>query len=130
MYNSCMLPAMAYGADTRTLTNQAQGKLAVAQIKMERSMLNDTDMDRRTNVSVKERKSLEHNQQRERKLNGPGQATFTASKPPMDLACYHLETNCWTRSGRGQRKQANLEATCWEIRPNTGHCDLPNDDDG
>ena len=32
-YNSCVLPAMAYGAETWTLTKQAQNKLAFAQTK-------------------------------------------------------------------------------------------------
>ena len=36
VYNSCVLPAMAYGAETWTLTKQAQNKLAAAQTKMER----------------------------------------------------------------------------------------------
>ena len=38
VYNSCVLPAMAYGAETK----QAQNKLAAAQTNMERSMLNIT----------------------------------------------------------------------------------------
>ena len=42
VYNSCVLPAMTYGAETWTLTKQAQNKLAAAQTKMERSMLNIT----------------------------------------------------------------------------------------
>ena len=39
---------MTYG--TWTLTKQAQNKLAAAQTKMERSMLNITYKDRRTNI--------------------------------------------------------------------------------
>ena len=39
VYNSCVLPAMTYGAETWTLTKQAQNKLAAAQTKMDRSML-------------------------------------------------------------------------------------------
>ena len=42
VYNSRVLPAMAYGADTWTLTKQAQIKHAAAQTKIERSMLNIT----------------------------------------------------------------------------------------
>ena len=49
VYNSCVLPAVTYGAETWTLTKQAQNKLAAAQTKMERSMLNITYKDRRTN---------------------------------------------------------------------------------
>ena len=36
VYNSCVLPAMTYGAETWTLTKQSQNKLAAAQTKMER----------------------------------------------------------------------------------------------
>ena len=55
VYNSCVLPAMTYGAETWTLTKQAQNKLAAAQTKMERSMLNITYKDRKTNICVRER---------------------------------------------------------------------------
>ena len=46
---------MTYGAETWTLTKQAQNKLAAAQTKMERSMLNITYKDRKTNIWVRER---------------------------------------------------------------------------
>ena len=55
VYNLCVLPAMTYGAETWTLTKQAQNKLAAAQTKMERSMLNITYKDRKTNICVRER---------------------------------------------------------------------------
>ena len=55
VYNSCVLPAMTYGAETWTLTKQAQNKLTAAQTKMERSMLNITYKDRKTNIWVRER---------------------------------------------------------------------------
>ena len=58
VYNSCVLPAMTYGAETWTLTKQAQNKLAAAQTKMERSMLNITYKDRRTNIWIRERTKL------------------------------------------------------------------------
>ena len=58
VYNSCVLPAMTYGAETWTLTKQAQNKLAAAQTKMERSMLNITYKDRRTNIWLTERTKL------------------------------------------------------------------------
>ena len=58
VYNFCVLPAMTYGAETQTLTKQAQNKLAAAQTKMERSMLNITYKDRRTNICVRERTKL------------------------------------------------------------------------
>ena len=51
VYNSCVLPAMTqYGAETWTLTKHAQNKHAAAQTKMERSMLNITYKDRKTNI--------------------------------------------------------------------------------
>ena len=50
VYNSCVLPAMTYGAETWTLTKQAQNKLATAQTKMDRSMLNIIFKDRKTNI--------------------------------------------------------------------------------
>ena len=43
------------GAETWILTKQAQNKLAVAQTKMERSMLNITYKDRNTKIWVRER---------------------------------------------------------------------------
>ena len=58
VYNSCVMPAMTYGAETWTLTKQAQNKLAAAQTKMERCMLNITYKDRRTNIWVREKTQL------------------------------------------------------------------------
>ena len=43
-----LLPAMTYGAETWALTTHANIKLAAAQTKMERSMLNITYRDRKT----------------------------------------------------------------------------------
>ena len=77
MYNSCVLPAMTYGTETWTLTKQAQNKLAAAQTKMERSMLNITYKDRRTNILVRERTKLIDIIYTVRKLNGPGQGILT-----------------------------------------------------
>ena len=42
-----------YGAETWTLTKQAQNKLAAAQTKMERSALSITYKDRKTNIWVR-----------------------------------------------------------------------------
>ena len=50
VYNSCVQPAMTYGADSWTLTKQAPNKLAAAQTKMERRMLNITSKYRNTNI--------------------------------------------------------------------------------
>ena len=55
VYNSCALPSMTYGTETWTLTKQAQNKLAAAQTKMERSMLNITYKNIKTNSCVRER---------------------------------------------------------------------------
>ena len=58
LYNSCVLPAMTCGAGTWTLNKQAHSKLAVAHTKMERSMLNITYKDRKTNIWVRERTNV------------------------------------------------------------------------
>ena len=55
VYNSCVLSAMSYGAETWTLTKQAQNKLTAAQTKMEISMFNITYKDRQTNILGRER---------------------------------------------------------------------------
>ena len=49
------MTAMTCGAETWTLTKQAQNKLAAAQTNTERSMLNITYKDRKTNIWVRER---------------------------------------------------------------------------
>ena len=55
VYNSCVLPAMTYGAETWALTKQPQNKLAAAQTKTEISKLNITYKDRKSNIWVRER---------------------------------------------------------------------------
>ena len=114
------------GAETWTLTKHAQNKRATAQTKMERSMLNITYKDRKTNVWVRERtKSYIYNQHCKKTEMVLGRAYQPPQRRPMDLACYHLETTmtrkgdegdqpsggetAWTntgasRSGRGQHK--------------------------
>ena len=54
VYNSCVLIAMTHGAETWTLTKQAQNKLAAEYTKMDRRMLNITYKDIRTNVCIRE----------------------------------------------------------------------------
>ena len=49
-YTSCLLPEMTYGAETWALIKQAKNKLAATQTKMERSMVNITYRDRKTNI--------------------------------------------------------------------------------
>ena len=53
VYNSCVLPAMTYSGETWSLTKQDQRKLAAVQTKMERSVLNITYHDRKTNTWVR-----------------------------------------------------------------------------
>ncbi|KAK2179692.1 hypothetical protein NP493_477g03002 [Ridgeia piscesae] len=55
VYNSCIFPAMAYGKETWALTTQEKNKLAAAQTKMIRGMLNITYLDRKTNSWVREK---------------------------------------------------------------------------
>ena len=52
VYNSCVLQAMTYGAETN---KQAHNILAAAQTNKERSMPNITYNDRKTNIWVRER---------------------------------------------------------------------------
>ena len=79
VYNSCVLPAMRYGAVTWTVTKQAQNKLAAAQTKMERSMLNITYKDRKTNIWVRKQTKVIYIISNVIK-NGPGQGISTALK--------------------------------------------------
>ena len=58
VYASCALPAMPCGADTWAQTKHAQNKLAAAQTKMERSMLNITYKDRKTNIWAREKTNV------------------------------------------------------------------------
>ena len=93
VYNSCVLPAMTYGAETWTLTKQAQNKLVAAQTKMERSMLNITYKDRRTNIWVRERTKLIDIIYTVRKNEMVlGRAYQPPQRRPMDLVRHHLET--------------------------------------
>ena len=57
VYNSCVLSAMTYGAETWTLTKQAQNKLAAAQTRMG-IMLNITYKDRQTDIWARERENV------------------------------------------------------------------------
>ena len=59
VYNSCVLPAIPYGAEIWPLTKQAQNKLAATQTRMERSMLNIT-YKINANVWVRERNLATH----------------------------------------------------------------------
>ena len=117
VYNSCVLPAMTYGTETWTLTNQAQNKLAAAQTKMERSMLNITYKDRKTNIWVREKTKVIDIISNVRKMKWSYQPP---QRRPMDYACYHLETikNIMTRKddkggqpSGGETTWTNTEAT-------------------
>ena len=59
IYNSCVFPAMTYGAETQAPTIYAKNKLAATQTKMERSMLNITFRDRK-NKHLGKRKDQAH----------------------------------------------------------------------
>ena len=87
---------MTYGTETWTLTNQAQNKLAAAQTKMERSMLNITYKDRKTNIWVRKKTKVIDIISNVRKMKWSWAGHINR---PMDHACYHLETikNIMTR---------------------------------
>ena len=94
VYNSSVLPAMKYGEATCTLTKQGHNKLAAAQTKMERIMLNITYKDRKTNIGVRERTTVIHpvyNQHCEKNEMVLDRAYNPPQRRSMDLACHHLE---------------------------------------
>ena len=80
VYNSCVLPAMIYGMETWAFTIHAKNKLAATQTKMERSMLNVTYRDKKTNIWVREKTKvtdvIEH--VRRRKWTWAGHGTMAA----------------------------------------------------
>ena len=90
VYNSCVVPAMTYGADTWTLTKQAHNKRAATQTKMERSMLNITYKDRKTNIWVRERTKFIDNPHCKKNEMVLGRAYQPPQRRPMDLACHHF----------------------------------------
>ena len=123
-----------YGAETWTLTKQAQNKLAAAHTKMERSMLNITYKDRKTNVRVREKsKFIDIISNVRKMLMVLGRAYKPPQRRPMDHAFYQLETirqekttmetsqaverrpgQILERHDRAEdcTKQANLETAC------------------
>ena len=153
VYNSCVLPAMTYGAETWTLTKQAQNKLAAAQTKMERSMLNITYKDRRTNIWVRERTKLIDIIYNVRKMKWSWAGHINRLKDdrwtsrvttwrPYDKKKTSRETSQAVERQPGQilerhdmaedsTIQGHLETTCRGLRPTTGHngCLMMNDDD-
>ena len=58
VYNSCVLPVMTYAVETWALITQTKNKLAAAQTTMERSMLNVTYRDRKTNIWIREKTNV------------------------------------------------------------------------
>ena len=60
--------------------NKHRTNSAAAQTKMERSMLNITYKDRKTNIWVRERTKVIDKISNVRKISSPGQSTSTASK--------------------------------------------------
>ena len=90
VYNSCVLPAMTYGAETWSLTKQAQKKLAAAQKKMERSMLTITYHDRKTNTWVRAKTGVTDVIKTTRRMKWSWAGHISRLKD--DKAHYHLET--------------------------------------
>ena len=85
--NSCVLLAITYGAETWTLTKQAQNKLAAAQIKMERCMLNIKDQY----LGQGENNIHRFNQHCKKNEMVLGRAYQPPQRRPMDLTCHHLQ---------------------------------------
>ena len=95
VYDSWVLLAMAYGVETWTLTKQAKNKLAAAQTKMERSMLNITYKNRKTNIWVRERTEVIDiiGNVRKMKRSWAGHINrLKLQRRPMHLMCDYLDT--------------------------------------
>ena len=92
VYNSCVLPAMTYGAETWTLTKQAQNKLAARRPKWkEVCSTSHTKIERPTSGSGED-KSHRYNPHCKKNEMVLGRAYQPPQRRPMDLACHHLET--------------------------------------
>ena len=101
VYNSCVLPAMTYGAEIWTLTKQAQNKLAATQTKMERSMLNITYKDRKhQHLGQGEDNSHRYNPHCKKNEMVLGRPYQPPQRRPMALVCYHLDTICQEKTTR------------------------------
>ncbi|PIK48481.1 endonuclease-reverse transcriptase [Apostichopus japonicus] len=59
VYDQCILPSMTYASETWTLTIKMERKLAAAQHNMERSMLNITYKDHKTNKWIREQTKVQ-----------------------------------------------------------------------
>ena len=140
VYNSCVLPAMTYGAELWTLTKQAQNKLAAAHTKME-SMLNITYKDRKTNFWVRERTKVIDiiNTVRTMKWSWAGHINrLKDDRWTSRVTTWRQQENTSRETSQAVERrprqilerhdmaaestiQGNLETACWGLRPTTGH---------
>ena len=104
---------MTYGAETWTLTKHAQNKLAAAQTKMERSMLNITYKDRRTNIWVRERTKLIDIIYTVRKMKWSWAGHH---QPPHRQPMDNLETDKKRRQGRPAKRWRDDLDKYWSTR--------------
>ena len=58
IFDTDILPSITYGAETWTPAKRQENKLAVAEMSMERTILNITRQDKIRNVTIKERPIL------------------------------------------------------------------------
>ena len=68
--NTVVLPAMTYGAETWTLTKQQERKLAVAQRRMERAILNVTWREKIMNEAIRAKTKVKDITDKVRELRG------------------------------------------------------------
>ena len=71
---------MTYGTETLALATQAENKLAAVQTKMERSILNFTYRDRKTNIWIREKIKVKDVMNMLEDRSGPGQGTLAGYK--------------------------------------------------
>ena len=116
-YNSCVLPAMTYGAETWTLTKQAQNKLSAAQTKMERSMLNITYKDRMTNIWVRERTNVINIINTARKMKWSWAGHINRLKDDR----WTSRVTTWRPYDKKRRQRRPAKRWRDDLRPTTGH---------
>ena len=86
-----MTKQMTYGAETWALTTQTKNKLAAAQTKMDRRMLNITYREGKANIWVREKQRSQTGLDKSEDGSGPGQDKSTLERRTRRLMeGYHL----------------------------------------
>ena len=92
VYNSCVLPAMTFGAETWTLTKQAQTNFLPHRPTWYEVCSPSSHKNRSPTYGLGREQKYRHNQQCEKNEVVLGRAYRPRQRRPMDLTCHHLET--------------------------------------